>query len=363
MRALLAARAIAAAVVLVPIQAGFEPLAYAIESAADANAPSHATAAQSDQTPQDATLGAFEPAPGARFSGSDRENDPNAVAASVPPDSAGSARMSADAICAVLDRSASRNDLPLEFFTRLIWQESRFNPFSVSHAGAQGIAQFMPGTAHRVGLVDPFDPIEALPKSAALLRGLRVQFGNLGLAAAAYNAGPKRVEDWLAKRKLLPQETEAYVRIITGRSAQEWTSAEAGAWDVALPAPAPCAQLARPVPHRTQPLIAVHQPVRPAHPIVVAQQPDRPIPAAHQPEGIRCCRTPAHGVRLAHLDSSVAAPKSTLAAQKSVHARAHLIGSASAHGPTAEASHALRREQPAASHRRPAPGPRAARLA
>ncbi len=269
MRALLAARAIAAAVVLVPIQAGFEPLAYAIESAADANAPSHATAAQSDQTPQDATLGAFEPAPGARFSGSDLENDPNAVAASVPPDSAGSARMSAEAICAVLDRSASRNDLPLEFFTRLIWQESRFNPFSVSHAGAQGIAQFMPGTAHRVGLVDPFDPIEALPKSAALLRGLRVQFGNLGLAAAAYNAGPKRVEDWLAKRKLLPQETEAYVRIITGRSAQEWTSAEAGAWDVALPAPAPCAQLARPVPHRTQPLIAVHQPVRPAHPIGV----------------------------------------------------------------------------------------------
>ena len=361
MRALLAARAIAAAVILVPIQAGFEPPAYAIESAADANAPSHATAAQSDQTPQDAALGAFEPAPSARFSGSDSENGPNAVAASVPPDSAGSARMSADAICAVLDRSASRNDLPLEFFTRLIWQESRFNPFSVSRAGAQGIAQFMPGTAHKVGLVDPFDPIEALPKSAALLRGLRVQFGNLGLAAAAYNAGPKRVEDWLAKRKLLPQETEAYVRIITGRSAQEWTSAEAGAWDVALPAPAPCAQLARPVPHRTQPLIAVRQPVRPAHPIVVVHQPDRQIPAAHQPENIR--RTPAHGVKLAHLDSSVAAPKSTVAAPKSVHARAHLIGSASAHGSAAEASHALRREQPAASHRRPAPGLRAARLA
>src|SRR6266852_2023503 len=331
MRALFAAKAIAAALVLVPIQARLEPLAYAIESASDAHAPSPTAAAQPDQSPQEA--------------------------------SAGAAGRSADAICAVLDRSASQNNLPLDFFTRLIWQESRFNPFSVSHAGAQGIAQFMPGTAHRVGLVDPFDPIEALPKSAALLRGLRVQFGNLGLAAAAYNAGPKRVEDWLAKRKLLPQETEAYVRIITGRSAQEWTSAEAGAWDVALPAPAPCAQLARPVPHRTQPLIAVHQPVRPAHPIVVAQQPDRPIPAAHQPEGIRCCRSPAHSVRLAHLASNAAAPKSTLAAPKSVHARAHLIGSASAHGPTAEASHALRREQPAASHRRPAPGPRAARLA
>src|SRR6202011_1896192 len=99
--------------------------------------------------------------------------------------------------------------------------------------------QFMPGTAHRVGLVDPFDPIEALPKSAALLRDLRTQFGNLGLAAAAYNAGPKRVVDWLAKRKLLPSETEAYVRIITGRSAQEWTSADAGTWNLAGAAPGP----------------------------------------------------------------------------------------------------------------------------
>src|SRR5437773_2776804 len=85
--------------------------------------------------------------------------------------------------------------------SRLPWQESRFNPSSVSHAGAQGIAQFMPGTARLVGLANPFDPIQALPKSAALLRDLRAQFGNLGLAAAAYNAGPKRIEDWLVKRK------------------------------------------------------------------------------------------------------------------------------------------------------------------
>jgi len=319
MRAVLAAKAIAAALVLVPIQARLEPPAYAIESESDARAPSQTTAAQSNQSPQE--------------------------------DSAGSAGMSADAICAALDRSASQNNLPLDFFTRLIWQESRFNPSSVSHAGAQGIAQFMPGTAHRVGLSDPFDPIEALPKSAELLRNLRTKFGNLGLAAAAYNAGPKRVEDWLASRKLLPQETEAYVRIVTGRSAQEWTSAEAGAWDVVLPASAPCAQLAKPVPHRTQPVIALRQPDRPAHPIVVAQQ----------PESIR--RTPAHGVKLAHLASGVATPKSTVAAPKSVHARAHLLGSTSAHGSTAEASHAFQHEPSAASHRRPAPGPRAARLA
>jgi soluble lytic murein transglycosylase-like protein len=359
MRALLAAKAIAAALVLVPIQARLEPLSFAVESEFDAHALSHTTAARPDQSPQDAVLDALESAP---FSGSDGENDPNAVAASLPPRSAAAAATSADAICAVLDRSASQNKLPLDFFTRLIWQESRFNPMSVSHAGAQGIAQFMPGTAHRVGLVDPFDPIEALSKSAELLHDLRTQFGNLGLAAAAYNAGAKRVEDWLAKRKLLPPETEAYVRIITGRSAQEWTSAEAGTWDMALPAPAPCAQLAKPVPHRSQPAIAIRRPDRPAHPIVVAHRPDRPVTAVHQPESIRCCGSPVHGVKLAHLASSVAAPKSTVAAPKSVHARAHLIGSPSAHGSTAEASHALRREQPVA-HRRPAPGPRAARLA
>ena len=329
MRAVFAAKAIAAALVLVPIQARLEPLAYAIESESDAPAPSPTTAAQSDQSPQEA--------------------------------SAGAAGMSADAICAALDRSASQNNLPLDFFTRLIWQESRFNPFSVSHAGAQGIAQFMPGTAHRVGLVDPFDPIEALPKSAELLRDLRTKFGNLGLAAAAYNAGPKRVEDWLASRKLLPQETEAYVRIITGRSAQEWTGADAGTWDVALPAPAPCAQLAKPVPHRPQPVIALRQPDRPAHPIVMAQQPDRPVGAARQPESIR--HTPARGVKLTHLASNIPTPKSIIAAPKSPHARAHLIGASSGRGSTAEASHALRHEPPAASHRRPAPGPRAARLA
>jgi hypothetical protein len=48
------------------------------------------------------------------------------------------------------------------------------------------------------GLLDPFDPVQASPKAAQLLRELKEQFGNLGLAAAAYNAGPARVRDWLA---------------------------------------------------------------------------------------------------------------------------------------------------------------------
>jgi Transglycosylase SLT domain len=119
-------------------------------------------------------------------------------------------------ICDALAAAAGENDLPIDFFARLIWQESRFDPTAVSRAGAQGVAQFMPATANSRGLADPFDPVEAISHSAKLLRDLRHEFGNLGLAAAAYNAGPGRVRDWLAGRRGLPRETDAYVRLITG---------------------------------------------------------------------------------------------------------------------------------------------------
>jgi DNA-binding MarR family transcriptional regulator len=109
-----------------------------------------------------------------------------------------------------LATAAATHDLPLDFFVRLIRQESNFDPNSVSHAGAQGIAQFMPGTARWRGLTDPFEPLQALYESARWLRELREQFGNLGLAAAAYNARPRRVQDWLAGRGGLPGETRAY---------------------------------------------------------------------------------------------------------------------------------------------------------
>ena len=104
--------------------------------------------------------------------------------------------------------AAAANALPVAFFMRLIWQESRFNPAAaVSPAGAQGIAQFMPETARLNRLENPFNPHEAIAKSAQLLRDLNPQFGNFGLAVAAYNAGPGRVRDWLADHRLLPDET------------------------------------------------------------------------------------------------------------------------------------------------------------
>jgi hypothetical protein len=118
--------------------------------------------------------------------------------------------------------AAKANNLPSDYFIRLIAYESGFNRGAVSPAGAEGIAQFMPSTAQDRGLKDPFDPTEALPKSAALLSDLKKQFGNLGLAAAAYNAGSRRVQDWLDGRGHLPQETRRYVYAVTGRAAEDW---------------------------------------------------------------------------------------------------------------------------------------------
>lgn len=128
----------------------------------------------------------------------------------------------AQTICRLIEGAAKTHDLPVAFFTRLIWRESSFRPNVVSPAGAQGIAQFMPGTASERGLADPFDPEAAIPASASFLAALKNQFGNLGLAAAAYNGGPNRVARWVERGGMLPYETQAYVRFITGRPVEEW---------------------------------------------------------------------------------------------------------------------------------------------
>ena len=125
-------------------------------------------------------------------------------------------------ICTTLVKVAQANALPLGFFTNLIWRESNFDRDAISPVGAMGIAQFMPDVADRMGIGDAFDARDALPASGRLLRVLRARFNNLGLVAAAYNAGPKRVVDWLEQRSELPKETRDYVSIITGRPAEQW---------------------------------------------------------------------------------------------------------------------------------------------
>jgi hypothetical protein len=127
-------------------------------------------------------------------------------------------------LCGIVESSAKAEGLPPDFFTRLIWRESSFRPNAVSPAGAQGVAQFMPGTANERGLIDPFDPASAIPASARFLNELKLRFGNLGLAAAAYNAGPNAAARWIAKKASLPFETEDYVLAVTGHTADEWRS-------------------------------------------------------------------------------------------------------------------------------------------
>ena len=128
----------------------------------------------------------------------------------------------AETVCREIDTQATAHGLPQSFVARLIWKESLFDPGAVSPKGAQGIAQFMPGTAKRRGLDDPFDAKKAVAASAAYLDDLRTMFGNLGLAAAAYPAGEDRVRNWLAGTGSLPYETQDYVYSITGHGHDEW---------------------------------------------------------------------------------------------------------------------------------------------
>lgn len=125
-------------------------------------------------------------------------------------------------VCTRIEAAAKAYSLPPAFLARLIWTESRFDPEAISPMGAEGIAQFMPSTAKVWGLENPFEPMTAIMASANLLGHLWKGYGNAGLAAAAYNAGEKRVDAWLKGRSGLPGETRGYVYAITGHSANDW---------------------------------------------------------------------------------------------------------------------------------------------
>jgi len=125
-------------------------------------------------------------------------------------------------LCHALETFADRYALDPYFFTRLIWQESRFKPNARSHADAMGIAQFIATTAKARGLEDPFNPAEALDASARYLAELELKFGSLGLAAAAYNAGETAAANFQKQTAGLPNETWKYIQIITGLDARVW---------------------------------------------------------------------------------------------------------------------------------------------
>lgn len=124
-------------------------------------------------------------------------------------------------LCHAIEVLAVRHAVPPDYFARLIWRESLFRADAVSPKGAEGIAQFMPGTAKLRDLEDSFNIIAALNASALYLSELKQRFGNFGLAAAAYNAGEAGLRNFIATGRL-PVETRDYVFAITGHQAESW---------------------------------------------------------------------------------------------------------------------------------------------
>jgi soluble lytic murein transglycosylase-like protein len=110
-------------------------------------------------------------------------------------------------------QAARRHGVPEELFLRLVQQESGWNPGAVSHKGATGLAQLMPGTADRLG-VDETDPHQNLDGGARYLRLMYDRFGDWKLALAAYNAGPEAVEKYGGVPPYA--ETTSYVKSILG---------------------------------------------------------------------------------------------------------------------------------------------------
>jgi soluble lytic murein transglycosylase-like protein len=114
----------------------------------------------------------------------------------------------------LISQAAQRWNVSGALLAAQLYAESNFNPFAQSGAGAQGIAQFVPGTAEAYGLSDPFDPGQSIDAQAHLMRDLLRQFASVPLALAAYNAGPGAV----AACGCVPPipETQAYVAKILG---------------------------------------------------------------------------------------------------------------------------------------------------
>ena len=207
-------------------------------------------------------------------------------------------------LCNAMFASAQDNDLPIPFFANLLWQESGLRNDIVSSKGALGIAQFMPETAAENGLADPFDPMQAIPASARFLRELRMEFGNLGFVAAAYNAGPHRVIDWLERRASLPQETRDYVLHITGLSIDAWRRIAVKDDALTFVQPLPCRSLpafaSMEQAQSQQALIDQAKLQRAAHDEAAAEAAPKPRGGSHKAAGHtppRARREAAHGPR------------------------------------------------------------------
>jgi len=119
----------------------------------------------------------------------------------------------------VVRKAAESRGVPAELLDAQAEQESKYDPKAVSKKGAQGLMQFMPATAHAMGVVDPNDPEESADRGAELMASLKKRFGTWDKALAGYNVSPDKVQqaiddygdEWLYH---LPEETQNYVHAI-----------------------------------------------------------------------------------------------------------------------------------------------------
>ncbi len=166
------------------------------------DAPYTGTSVQIEQVPADQVVGIRRVLPDAA----------SAPTGQVAPSAPGTTTMGSVAVpnqyAATIDQAASANHIPPSLLAALLAKESNFDPNAVSSAGAQGIAQFMPGTAAGMG-INPLDPTQAINGAAQLLGSYTQQFGSYADALAAYNAGPGAVAQYGG----IPPypETQAYV--------------------------------------------------------------------------------------------------------------------------------------------------------
>ena len=113
---------------------------------------------------------------------------------------------------AIFDEASRTYGVSKSLLLAVAKQESNYDPNSVSHAGAQGIMQLMPGTAKTLGVKNAFDPYENIMGGAKLLRDNIRAFGSVPLALAAYNAGPGAVKKYGGVPPY--KETQDYVKKI-----------------------------------------------------------------------------------------------------------------------------------------------------